>query len=43
LGYKAGDLPVTEEVAATLIRLPMYPQLKKSELDYMVAALEKVL
>jgi len=43
LGYKAGDLPVTEEVAATLIRLPMYPKLKRSELDYMAAALEKVL
>ena len=43
LGYKLGDLPVTEEVSATLIRLPMYPQLKKSELDYMVAALEKVM
>lgn len=43
LGYRAGDLPVTEEVAATLIRLPIYPQLKKSEMDYMVAALEKVI
>ena len=43
LGYKIGDLPVTEEVAATLIRLPIYPKLKRSELDYMVAALEKIL
>src|SRR3990167_7092358 len=43
LGYKKGDLPVTEEVASTLIRLPMYPRLKKSEMDYMVAALEKVI
>ncbi|OGD86522.1 hypothetical protein A2164_03380 [Candidatus Curtissbacteria bacterium RBG_13_35_7] len=43
LGYKIGDLPVTEEVAATLIRLPIYPSLKKSEIDYMAAALEKSL
>lgn len=43
LGYRPGDLPVTEEVSATLIRLPMYPKLKKSEIDYMVAALEKIL
>lgn len=43
LGYKNGDLPVCEEIAATLIRLPMHPRLKKSELDYMVAALEKIL
>jgi len=43
LGYKIGDLPVTEEVAATLIRLPMYPKLKRSEFDYMAATLEKIL
>lgn len=43
LGYRPGDLPQTEEVSATLIRLPMYPKLKKSEMDYMAAALEKVL
>ncbi|MCR4324885.1 MAG: dTDP-4-amino-4,6-dideoxygalactose transaminase [Candidatus Curtissbacteria bacterium] len=42
MGYKAGDLPVTEEIAATLIRLPMYPKLKKSEMDYIAAVLEKV-
>jgi dTDP-4-amino-4,6-dideoxygalactose transaminase len=43
LGYKAGDLPVTEEISATLIRLPMHPKLKRSEIDYIVAAIGKVL
>ena len=43
LGYKAKDLPVSEEVASTLIRLPMHPRLKKSEVDYIVAALEKII
>lgn len=43
MGYKVGDLPVTEEVSATLIRLPMHPRLKRSEMDYIVAALEKVI
>lgn len=43
LKYKIGDLPVTEEVSATLIRLPIYPKLKKSEIDYITAALEKVI
>lgn len=43
LGYKKGDLPVSEEVASTLIRLPMYPDLKKSEMDYIVAALDKLI
>ncbi|MEX2028596.1 MAG: dTDP-4-amino-4,6-dideoxygalactose transaminase [Candidatus Curtissbacteria bacterium] len=43
MGYKPGNLPVTEEVAATLIRLPMYPQLKRSEMDFIAAVLEKVI
>ncbi len=43
LGYKKGGLPVSEEVASTLIRLPMHPKLKKSEMDFMVAVLEKIL
>lgn len=42
LGYKLGDLPVSEEVSGTLLRLPMYPSLKKSEMDYVAAVLEKV-
>lgn len=41
LGYKKKDLPVSEEVAATLIRLPMYPTLKKSEMDYIAAVVGK--
>lgn len=43
LGYKKGSLPVTEEVSSTLIRLPIYPQLKNSEIDYMVEVLKKIL
>ena len=43
LGHKAGDLPITEEVGATLIRLPIYPSLKKNEIDYIVATLEKII
>lgn len=43
LGYKKRDLPASEEVASTLIRLPIYPSLKKSEMDYIVATLQKIL
>ncbi len=43
LGYRVGDLPVSEEVASTLIRLPMHPKLKKSELDFIAAACAKVI
>lgn len=42
MGYKKKDMPVTEEVTSTLIRLPIYPALKKSEIDYMSAVLAKV-
>ncbi len=43
LGFKRSSLPITEEVANTLIRIPMYPGLKKSEIDYVAAALEKII
>lgn len=43
LGYKQGDLPATEEVADTLIRLPIYPTLKRSEIDKIVSVLGKVI
>ncbi len=43
MGYRGGDFPVSEDVASTIIRLPMHPKLKKSEMDYIVAALEKII
>lgn len=43
LGYKKGDFPITEDVASTLIRLPIFPHLKNSEIDYIVAVLKKIL
>lgn len=36
IGWKKGSLPVTEEVAETIVTLPMYPQLTKEQMDYMV-------
>ena len=41
LGYRKNDLPICEEVAATLIRLPIYPTLKKTEMDYIAAVIAK--
>ncbi|MDP2632570.1 MAG: aminotransferase class I/II-fold pyridoxal phosphate-dependent enzyme [Candidatus Curtissbacteria bacterium] len=43
LGYRRREFPITEEVASTLIRLPIYPQLKKSEMDYIAEVLQKVI
>ena len=33
-GYKKGDLPVTEKLSEKVLSLPMFPSLKKQEIDY---------
>ena len=40
LGYKEGDLPVTEKAAKEALSLPMFPELKKEQQDYVI---EKIL
>jgi dTDP-4-amino-4,6-dideoxygalactose transaminase len=42
-GYRPEDLPVTERVAASLIRLPIYPDLSQTDQAYIVAALYDIL
>lgn len=36
LGYKAGDFPETEKAAASIVSLPMYPELDTSQLNLIV-------
>ncbi|MFC1551239.1 DegT/DnrJ/EryC1/StrS family aminotransferase [Candidatus Latescibacterota bacterium] len=36
LGYKAGDMPVSEEAADTTLALPVYPELTKEMQEYVV-------
>lgn len=36
LGYKAGDFPVAEKLANQMLSLPVYSELKDSELNYVV-------
>ncbi|OGC47063.1 MAG: spore coat polysaccharide biosynthesis protein SpsC [Candidatus Portnoybacteria bacterium RIFCSPLOWO2_01_FULL_43_11] len=36
-GYKHGDFPITEKLSSSIITLPMFPQMTKKELDYMVS------
>jgi len=43
LGYKAGDLPVTESVSKRLLRLPMYAGMTDEELAYAISALKEVI
>ena len=42
-GYRPEDLPVTEDVARRLIRLPMYPGLAQDDQDYVIATLHTLL
>lgn len=43
LGYKQGDLPVTEDLSSRILRLPMYPDLKEEEIQYIISEIYKVL
>ena len=43
LGYRAGDLPVTERVSAEIISLPMYPQLTQAQQAKVVNAMKDCL
>lgn len=39
LNWKEGDLPITERVAKEVITLPMYPDLTRTEMDYMAGVI----
>jgi dTDP-4-amino-4,6-dideoxygalactose transaminase len=41
LGYRRGDLPVTEAVADQFLSLPIYPELKRDQVAQVVTALDK--
>ena len=43
LGYQPSDLPVTEQVSARLLRLPIYPTLRQEEVERVVAAVLEIL
>jgi len=35
-GFREGDLPATEEISKKVLTLPMYPMLKKEEMNYVI-------
>lgn len=39
LGYKKGELPITEKCAKEIISLPIFPQLKNKEVEYIMKAI----
>jgi len=42
-GYEPGYLPITEQVAATLLSLPMFPHMTDGQAEYVVNALHQIL
>ena len=36
LGYKKGDFPVTETIANSQLSIPIFPEMKKNEIDYVI-------
>ena len=43
LGGKPGDFPVSEAISQEILALPIFPELKKEQLEYVVATIEKAL
>jgi dTDP-4-amino-4,6-dideoxygalactose transaminase len=43
LGYRVGDFPVTEQVAAECLSLPMYPELTRDQVESVASALSQTL
>ena len=40
-GFVEGSLPVTEDISGRVLTLPMYPELSKKEIDYIVKNIKK--
>lgn len=42
-GYKRGDFPIAEKIGDSTITIPLYPKLKKTEIDFVVSAIKDIL
>ncbi len=43
LGYKQGELPKTENLSRRLLRIPMYAQLKDTEINYIIEKIHELI
>jgi len=41
LGYKEGDFPVSEKAAKESVSIPVYPELKKDQMDYVISTIKE--
>jgi dTDP-4-amino-4,6-dideoxygalactose transaminase len=42
-GHRAGELPVTEDVCARIVTLPLFPEMTTDDLDDVIAAVRKII
>lgn len=42
-GYQKGDLPITEKLSRSIITLPMFPNMTKQQLDYIINNIKEIL
>jgi len=42
LGYQKKDLPLTNQIAASMLRLPIYPALSQVDLNYIIKELKNI-
>jgi len=43
LGYKEDSFPVTEDVSKRLLSLPMFPELERTQIEYVVSSIRELL
>ncbi|MDD5729646.1 MAG: DegT/DnrJ/EryC1/StrS family aminotransferase [Candidatus Omnitrophica bacterium] len=43
LGYKKGDFPVAEGICGEILSLPMYPHIKKGQIEYIAKLIRKII
>ncbi len=43
LGYEAGELPVTERLAETVLSLPCFPELTRAEVEYVASCVREAI
>ena len=41
LGYKKGDFPVAEKLASEILSIPLFPELRENEIDYVIKTIKK--
>ena len=41
IGTKKGDLPITEKISDQVLTLPLYPNMEKNEMNYVIESINE--